>query len=124
MAKLNIDTNLIRDCKQLQRQIQDRCEPTEAGCLLYPDFTISVRVQGYRDLVGISVARVAWALAHPEDHLGVHDFAVHICLFGTQATIDEPRACCNVEHIRKGTFADVHAMVRARRRNLVLRGGQ
>lgn len=122
MAVLNIDTDIIKDRMQLAAMIAELCEP-HGECLLFPHYTITVNLRGYRKRIGISVARVAWALANPHDHLGVQDVAVHICTFGTQATLEEPRACCTPHHIQKGTHRDAAVMRAVRARDLVLRGG-
>lgn len=123
MPKLYIDTDHLRDTRQLQRQLEERCVPTPDGCLLYPETSIMVRTRdGFH---ATSPARVAWALAHPEDHLGPRDLAVHRCIFGTNHKDGhgDPRVCCNPAHIKKGDHTDVVVMKKARARRLVLQGG-
>lgn len=115
------DTDLIRDLRKLREELAERCVPNQDGCLIYPAGALMVRLQGYRELCGMSPARVAWALANPHSHLGVNDYAVHICEF--QWAKSDTQCCCNPDHLRKGTRADVEIMIRARARRLILQGG-
>lgn len=121
MPRFNHDTDHLRDLKLLREELS-RATPNAEGCLIYPSDLITVRLQGHRQRMGISPARVAWALAHPDDHLGVNDFAVHICMFRWSPLSN--CVCVHPEHLRKGTRADIQLMVDARARRLILQGGQ
>lgn len=120
MSHLNLDTDLLRELQTLRELLAARCVPDENGCLLYPRTRIMVRLAGYHERMQMSPARVAWALAHPESHLGPHDFAVHICKFAWST--DTRRVCCHPDHLRKGAHDDIRCMTEARRRQLILQG--
>lgn len=109
-----IDTDHIRDWRELRDLLEQRCVRAEHGCLLYPDKSILVRVRGGH--AKVSPSRVAWALANQSDHLSETDLAVHICPHHP----DDLHVCCEPAHIRKGTTEDVTIMAAARKRGLIL----
>jgi len=113
---LLIDTDLYKITRELRETFLDALVPHGDDCLLYPSEAIYVPCRGYKHPIGVSPARLAWRLAHPEDHLGVRDLAVHVCAFGTNHRDGrgDPRVCCNAAHLRKGTIDDVSAMKRVR----------
>jgi len=119
MKPIAIDSDHYRDRKQLQALLDERCERQPDGCLLYHDPIILVRCQGYTEPVAVSPARVAWALAHPKEHLTVHERLVHTCNFGTNKYKDQ-RVCCNIDHLKRGGLEEVIVMKATRRHRLVL----
>lgn len=118
----HLDTDIIRKTPDLRSRFYDQLTRTDDGCLLYPHTTITVSVRGFRYAKATSPARVAWALAHPLDHLGPRDLAVHICKFGTNHANGDMRVCCEPSHLKKGHLDDVVHMKQTRKRQLVLQG--
>lgn len=120
MRHLNFDTNNLRDRKELAASLAELCVVHPNGCLMFPSTSMSARLSGYHDRRAISPARVAWALAHPEDHLGVNDYAIHLCYMHWDLV--NRTVCCHPEHLKKGNHADMHIMIATRARHLVLQG--
>lgn len=89
--------------RALERELRDHTgDAIEGGCLPYdPDKSrkIDAEMNGGQ-VVGVSVMRIVWALAHPGQHLTKTDEALHAC----GNTGDPGTACCcvNPEHIMKG----------------------
>lgn len=108
MANLHVHTDLFRDLESLRVKLEEDSIALD-GCLIFPATGIAVRLQGYRQTVRVSPARVAWALAHPLEFLGVRDFAVHTCATAW-ATHPTRRCCIHPDHIIKGRRDNMHAL--------------
>ena len=66
----------------------------------------------------MSVTRIAWAVANPQDHLAADDYAIHICQnTGTNGT----KLCCRGDHLKKGTVEDKQIAEAARAKGFLHR---
>lgn len=102
------------DCVVLDRELRLRLEEqltADGDCLLAGPAvrSIEVRLRFHRFMrpgrrAYMSIARVAFALAHRAERLVEEDFVIHTC---RNTGIAGRRLCCHPGHLRKGTRDDV-----------------
>jgi hypothetical protein len=113
------DTDLIALDRELHRRLADQLVPLGSCLVVANRHTKSIyvthRVGRTHGTFFASIVRVAWALAHPEDHLTEEEFAVHTC----QNTGGDAPLCCLDEHLRKGTRDDWNVARAARKRGFL-----
>lgn len=106
------DTDNLKLTRALAQELADHLRP-EGACKIYePDpgvRHIQVEVRGRQGTTPISVARVAWALAHPEDHVLATEMVIAICGHGGDNT--GRGVCCAPEHLLKMPAKDVEIYI-------------
>lgn len=108
------DTDVLAITRGVAKEIGYRIiEKTDSGCWHYDpqfgfNFLIERRGTHPPKSAQVSVIRLVWAWAHPEDHLGVHEIAAHTCLtvgptvgsFRSRNFTTHP-VCINPDHLVK-----------------------
>jgi hypothetical protein len=107
------DTDRIKLTRKLRARLEEDTieDPAGSDCRFYPGKRIQVEVYQEPKSVGISPSRVAWALAHPEDHLQEDEEAVHTCPNNGGHDNTDP-FCVNPNHLRKDKRVNHHSTQR------------
>lgn len=116
------DTDAICLDRELRRQLEGQL--IESGsCHIVENhhtrsLTVRLRCRHTRrgETPRMSIIRIAWAFANPNDHLTEEEFAVHTC---QNTGDDETPICCNGAHLRKGTRDDVLIANAARKKGFL-----